>query len=149
MRPGATRFALDGTHSRVTAEPARWGDAVLARKETPTSYHLSVVHDDALQEVTHVVRGADLETATDLHVLLQALLGLPTPLYHHHGLLRDREGAKLSKSLSSTALVDLRAAGVAPSRIREALGFGPDGLDVPREPSPDHIQDLLDLDSAP
>lgn len=95
----------------VSANPDRWGDAVLVRKETPTSYHLSVVVDDALQGITHVVRGQDLEAATDLHVLLQALLSLPTPRYHHHDLLTDDDG-KLSKSKSSESLADLRARGV-------------------------------------
>jgi glutamyl-Q tRNA(Asp) synthetase len=117
------RFGLDGGEDRVAAEPARWGDAVVVRKEIPTSYHLSVVADDALQGVTHVVRGADLEAATDLHVLLQALLGLPTPRYHHHPLLRDEGGDKLSKSLRSRPLAELRAEGTTPEAIRRALGF--------------------------
>ena len=81
-----------GRGGRSPADPWRWGDAVIVRKDVPTSYHLSVVVDDALQGVTHVVRGQDLEAATDLHVLLQALLGLPTPLYHHHGLVLDPDG---------------------------------------------------------
>jgi glutamyl-Q tRNA(Asp) synthetase len=117
------RFGLGGGEDQVAAEPARWGDAVVVRKEIPTSYHLSVVADDALQGVTHVVRGADLEAATDLHVLLQALLGLPTPRYHHHPLLRDEGGDKLSKSLRSRPLAELRAEGMAPEAIRRALGF--------------------------
>jgi glutamyl-Q tRNA(Asp) synthetase len=115
-----------GEHS-VDAEPARWGDAVIVRKETPTSYHLSVVTDDALQGVTHVVRGTDLEAATSLHVLLQALLGLPTPRYHHHALIRGEDGLKLSKSQGSEALADLRARGVPPEAIRQDLGFRPPG----------------------
>jgi len=93
------------------------------RKEVPTSYHLAVVVDDAGQGITHVVRGADLEAATDLHVLLQRLLGLTTPRYHHHPLIRGERGLKLSKSLGSTALGDLRAEGVKPDEIRAALGF--------------------------
>ena len=84
---------------------------MIVRKDIPTSYHLSVVADDALQGVTHVVRGADLEAATDLHVLLQALLGLPTPRYHHHALIRDEGGDKLSKSLRFRSLADLRGGG--------------------------------------
>ena len=83
-------------HGRGRA--AAWGDVVLARKETPTSYHLSVVVDDALQGVTHVVRGQDLFWSTSVHRLLQALLGLPAPVYHHHRLILDADGQKLSKS---------------------------------------------------
>lgn len=119
------RYDHEGGEERVAVNPWRWGDAVIMRKDTPTSYHLSVVVDDALQGVTHVVRGQDLEAATDLHVLLQALLGLPTPLYHHHGLVLDPEGDKLAKSRQSQALADLRAAGVTPQAVRERLGFNP------------------------
>jgi glutamyl-Q tRNA(Asp) synthetase len=128
VAPGPHRFlAVDtsGDEASITASPRRWGDAVIVRKEIPTSYHLSVVVDDALQGVTHVVRGKDLEAATDLHVLLQALLGLPTPRYHHHPLLRDQGGDKLSKSLGSESLADLRARGVTPCEIRQRLGFVP------------------------
>jgi glutamyl-Q tRNA(Asp) synthetase len=117
------RFAPHGRGTPAAADPRRWGDAVVVRKEIPTSYHLSVVHDDALQGVTHVVRGADLEAATDLHVLLQALLGLPTPAYHHHRLIRGEVGEKLSKSLSSEPLAALRARGVTAAEVRAALGF--------------------------
>jgi glutamyl-Q tRNA(Asp) synthetase len=116
-------FDADGHVRPVEAHPARWGDAVIVRKETPTSYHLSVVVDDARQGVTHVVRGTDLEAATDLHVMLQRLLGLPTPLYHHHALLRDPGGDKLAKSARSEALADLRARGVTAEEIRARLGF--------------------------
>jgi glutamyl-Q tRNA(Asp) synthetase len=105
------------------ANPARWGDAVLVRKDTPTSYHLSVVVDDAAQGVTHVTRGQDLEAATDLHVLLQALLGLPTPVYAHHGLVRDADTQKLSKSKGSPSLRDLRASGHTAGELRAGLGF--------------------------
>jgi glutamyl-Q tRNA(Asp) synthetase len=98
---------------------------VIVRKDTPTSYHLSVVVDDALQGVTHVVRGRDLEAATDLHVLLQALLTLPTPLYHHHGLVLDPAGDKLAKSRRSEALAELRADGTTPEAIWRRLGFDP------------------------
>jgi glutamyl-Q tRNA(Asp) synthetase len=117
------RFDREGATKAVAADPSRWGDAVLVRKEIPTSYHLSVVVDDALQGVTHVVRGTDLEAATDLHVLLQRLLALPTPLYHHHGLVRDPGGDKLAKSARSEGLADLRARGVTAAAIRERLGF--------------------------
>ncbi|MGO4526854.1 tRNA glutamyl-Q(34) synthetase GluQRS [Microvirga sp. 2MCAF35] len=119
------RFDREGREDIVPAHPRRWGDAVIVRKEIPTSYHLSVVVDDALQGVTHVVRGQDLEAATDLHVLLQALLGLPTPGYHHHGLLRDPEGDKLAKSRRSKSLAELRAEGVTPQALWRRLGFDP------------------------
>lgn len=113
-----------GATTPVTADPARWGDVVLARKDAPTSYHLSVVVDDALQGVSHVVRGRDLEAATDIHVVLQRLLGLATPLYHFHPLLLDEGGDKLAKSRSSESLADLRAKGVTAGEIRMRLGFG-------------------------
>lgn len=88
----------------VAADPARWGDVVLVRKDTPTSYHLSVVVDDAGQGITHVTRGADLFAATDLHRLLQVLLDLPAPIYAHHGLITDASGRKLSKSAGDAGL---------------------------------------------
>ena len=117
------RFTESGPDERIGSEPERWGDAVIVRKDIPTSYHLAVVLDDARQGVTHVVRGADLEAATDLHVLLQRLLGLPTPAYHHHGLIADDQGGKLSKSLRSEPLAALRARGVTAAEVRAALGF--------------------------
>ncbi len=117
-------FDTGGATMPVTADPARWGDVVLARKDTPTSYHLSVVVDDALQGVSHVVRGRDLEAATDIHVVLQRLLGLATPLYHFHPLLHDDDGDKLAKSKGSENLADLRARGVTAGEIRTRLGFG-------------------------
>lgn len=116
-------FDGEGGICTVEARPERWGDVVLARKEVPTSYHLAVVVDDALQGVTHVVRGRDLEAATDIHVVLQRLLGLPTPLYHFHRLLLDAEGRKLAKSRRSESLAELRAAGSTPADIRRQLGF--------------------------
>jgi glutamyl-Q tRNA(Asp) synthetase len=109
----------------ATAAPWRWGDAVIVRKDVPTSYHLSVVVDDALQGVTHVVRGQDLEAATDLHLLLQALLDLPTPLYHHHPLVLDQTGDKLAKSRRSEPLGALRMRGVTAADVRRRLGFPP------------------------
>lgn len=105
------------------ADPSRWGDVVILRKDTPTSYHLSVVVDDALQGVTHVTRGMDLHAATDIHVLLQALLGLPSPVYCHHGLVLDEGREKLAKSKGSTSLRDLRAAGWTAAGVRAELGF--------------------------
>lgn len=116
------RFSpADMTEENVEAHPARWGDVVLVRKETPTSYHLAVVVDDALQGVTHVVRGVDLEAATDVHVLLQRLLGLPTPRYYHHPLITEPAGEKLAKSRNSESLADLRARGVQPQDITFAI----------------------------
>lgn len=114
----------DGGHGIIPARPEAWGDVILARKETPTSYHLSVVVDDALQGISEVVRGQDLYHATSVHRLLQALLGLPAPAYRHHPLIRDKAGRKLSKSTRSTGLRDLRTAGVAPDEIRRLVGLG-------------------------
>jgi glutamyl-Q tRNA(Asp) synthetase len=114
------------THT-VVADPAAWGDVILARRDVPTSYHLSVVVDDAHQGVTHVVRGQDLFHTTSLHRLLQALLGLPQPVYHHHRLICDAEGRKLSKSTRATGLRELRAAGATPADIRRAVGLLRDG----------------------
>ena len=104
-------------------EPGRWGDVVLVRKETPTSYHLSVVVDDAEQGVTHVTRGMDLHAATDIHVLLQALLGLPSPLYAHHGLITDGLDMKLSKSDGVQPLRALRESGWSSEQVWRRLGF--------------------------
>ena len=105
------------------ARPERWGDVVLQRKGTPTSYHLSVVVDDAAQGVTHITRGRDMEAATDLHVLLQMLLGLPSPIYNFHKLILDDSGKKLSKSKGSESLADLRAKGWTPGDVRRAVGL--------------------------
>jgi glutamyl-Q tRNA(Asp) synthetase len=111
--------------SEITdADPAAWGDVVLARRDVPTSYHLSVVVDDALSDVTHVVRGEDLFHATSVHRLLQELLGLPPPTYHHHRVLRDRDGNKLSKSTQATGLRELRQQGASPAEIRRVVGLG-------------------------
>lgn len=113
----------DGETGLIAADPAVWGDVVLARKETPTSYHLSVVVDDAAQGVTDVVRGQDLFAATGLHRLLQALLGLPAPTYHHHRLIRDAQGRKLAKSTQATGLRELRAAGASADDVRRLIGL--------------------------
>jgi glutamyl-Q tRNA(Asp) synthetase len=112
-----------GETGLVTADPAIWGDVILARKETPTSYHLSVVVDDAAQRVTDVVRGQDLFHATAVHRLLQALLELPQPRYHHHRLVIDADDRKLSKSTQSTGLRELRARGESPKGIRRLVGL--------------------------
>ena len=105
----------------VAAEPSAWGDALIGRRDVPTSYHLACVLDDHAQAVTDVVRGADLEPATGLHRLLQALLGLQTPCYRHHRLLLDETGRKLSKSKSSPSLRNLRRQGLSPADIRAEL----------------------------
>jgi glutamyl-Q tRNA(Asp) synthetase len=112
-----------GETGAVAANPQAWGDIILARKETPTSYHLSVVVDDALQGVTDVVRGQDLFHATSVHRLLQCLLGLPEPAYRHHRLIRDAAGHKLAKSSGSTGLRELRAAGKTPTDISRMVGL--------------------------
>jgi glutamyl-Q tRNA(Asp) synthetase len=107
----------------IAAQPQMWGDVVLARKEVPTSYHLAVVVDDARQGVTHVVRGEDLFWSTGIHRLLQTLLDLPAPLYHHHRLVLDANGQKLSKSTRATALRSLRADGASAADIRGMIGL--------------------------
>lgn len=112
-----------GETGTVRANASIWGDFIVARKEMPTSYHLAVVVDDALQGVTHVVRGRDLFHATAAHVLLQRLLGLPTPAYHHHPLITDTAGRKLSKSDRDTSLRSLRENGATPADIRRMVGL--------------------------
>jgi glutamyl-Q tRNA(Asp) synthetase len=107
----------------VRARSEIWGDVVLARKETPTSYHLAVVLDDARQGVTDVVRGRDLYAATAIHRLLQTLLGLPAPRYRHHALITDETGGKLAKSRISKPIRSFRAEGVSASELRLSLGF--------------------------
>ncbi|HWV21680.1 MAG TPA: tRNA glutamyl-Q(34) synthetase GluQRS [Devosia sp.] len=105
------------------ARPQRWGDVVLQRKDIGTSYHLSVVVDDAAQNVTHITRGRDMEAATDIHVLLQMLFGFSAPIYHFHRLLLGEDGQKLAKSKNSKTLADLRSEGWTPEDIRRAVGF--------------------------
>jgi len=127
-RAGVLNWTETGTgpqgHSGlVAAAPQLWGDVIVARKEVPTSYHLAVVVDDALQGVTEVVRGQDLFASTGIHRLLQALLGLPEPIYHHHKLIVDAAGRKLAKSNSAPSLRELRAAGATPSDIRRMVGL--------------------------
>jgi glutamyl-Q tRNA(Asp) synthetase len=108
----------------IEVHPEQWGDVVLARKDTPTSYHLSVVVDDTLQGITHVVRGRDLFAATGIHRLLQTLLDLPMPTYHHHRLVLDAQGRKLAKSTGATSLRRLRERGASPADIRRLVGLG-------------------------
>jgi glutamyl-Q tRNA(Asp) synthetase len=118
---GETGEGPAGETGAIAADPAAWGDVVLGRKDAPASYHLAVVVDDAAQAVTDVVRGRDLFHATSVHRLLQALLGLPGPRYHHHRLILDADGKKLSKSTAATALRELRAAGATPAEIRRRV----------------------------
>ncbi|KQM31055.1 glutamyl-Q tRNA(Asp) ligase [Rhizobium sp. Leaf68] len=112
-----------GSDTSIKADPAAWGDVVLSRSDAPSSYHLSVVIDDALQGVTNVVRGLDLFHATSVHRLLQTMLDLPVPDYHHHRLILGPDGRKLSKSEGSTGLTVLRNAGCTPSDIRRLVGL--------------------------
>lgn len=105
----------------IEAHPQRWGDVILGRKETPASYHLSVVLDDALQGVTHIVRGMDLYESTSIHRLLQEILLLPAPVYHHHRLILDADGRKLAKRDPSTTLRDLRAQGWTIKDVRKTV----------------------------
>ncbi len=123
LRWNETGAGPGGETGTVIADPAAWGDAILGRKDTPTSYHLSVAVDDALQGVTHVVRGQDLFWSTSVHRLLQELLGLAAPVYHHHRLMLDTEGRKLAKSTQSTGLRELRAQGMTPKDIRRLVGL--------------------------
>jgi glutamyl-Q tRNA(Asp) synthetase len=112
-----------GQIGRITATPQIWGDVVLARKDVPTSYHLAVTVDDALQGVTDIVRGQDLFWSTSIHRLLQTLLGLPEPNYHHHKLILDAGGNKLSKSAQAKSLRELRVSGATATDIRRMVGL--------------------------
>jgi len=113
----------NGQDQIVPARPEAWGDVVLARSDTPTSYHLSVAVDDTLQGITHVVRGRDLLEATAVHRVLQELLGYPQPCYHHHSLIVAEDGRKLSKSVKDTGLAELRTAGLGVEDIRRMVGL--------------------------
>ena len=113
----AMRFLEDG-RGEIAADPDPLGDVVLARKDVGTSYHIAVVHDDALQGITHVIRGVDLFELTPLHVLLQTLLDLPTPVYRHHRLLTDAKGERFAKRNKAATLRAMRAAGETPADIR-------------------------------
>ena len=116
LRPGAQRF--DAAHMQAFV-----GDVVLARRDIGTSYHLSVVVDDADQGITHVTRGVDLADATKIHLILQRLLGLPTPIYHHHPLIRDDQGKRLAKRDDARALAKYRDDGASPQDIRALVGI--------------------------
>jgi glutamyl-Q tRNA(Asp) synthetase len=113
----------DEARGEMRAIPQVFGDVVLARKETPASYHLAVTVDDALQGVSLVTRGEDLFAATHIHRLLQALLDLPTPRYHHHGLVRDTGGRRLAKRDRAATIRELRASGRTPEEVRALAGF--------------------------
>ena len=123
MRLGWREFGEGPMPRDVSAEPSLWGDAVIGRRDVPTSYHIAVVVDDALQGVTDVVRGMDIFNATSLHRLLQELLGLPAPNYHHHKLLLNENGEKLSKLARSKSVRSLREAGETAAGVRKKLGF--------------------------
>lgn len=110
-----------GNALQLQARPERWADTVIVRKDIPASYHLAVVVDDARQGITHVTRGLDLLAATDVHRLLQVLLGFSEPVYHHHRLITDAGGRKLSKSARDTSLRALRTAGATPKDIRRLI----------------------------
>jgi glutamyl-Q tRNA(Asp) synthetase len=113
---GALRF-FEEADGWVDAQPAQFGDVILARWEISTSYHLCVVHDDAEQKITHVIRGEDLRDSTHIHVLLQALLNLPTPIYAHHRLLHDAQGHRLAKRANAPTLKSMREAGVSAESV--------------------------------
>ncbi len=112
-----------GETGLIRARPETAGDVVLARKDAGTAYHLAVTHDDALQGVTHVVRGEDLFEATHIQVLIQALMGWPTPIYRHHRLLTGPDGRRFAKRDGSVTIAQLRADGVTPGALRAELGF--------------------------
>ncbi|NOT70734.1 MAG: tRNA glutamyl-Q(34) synthetase GluQRS [Hyphomicrobium sp.] len=118
-----TEIDADGIARAVAAEPERWGDAVIVRKDVPASYHLAVVVDDARQGVTHVTRGDDLFAAAGLQRMLQVLLDLPEPLYSHHRLVRWADGRKLSKSNGDMGLRALRSEGATADDVRRAIGL--------------------------
>ena len=113
-----------GERGRLPADPGQAGDVILARKDVGVAYHLAVVVDDALQGVAEVIRGVDLFAATHIQRLLQALLGLPTPLYRHHRLLLGADGKRLAKRNGAPALRELRAEGVTPAQVRDRLSLG-------------------------
>jgi glutamyl-Q tRNA(Asp) synthetase len=107
----------------LSRDPRPFGDIVIGRRETPASYHLCVTHDDAAQGVTLVTRGADLEPATAIHMLLQRLMGWPSPAYAHHPMLTDAEGRRLAKRDRATAIRTLREGGFTPAEVRALAGF--------------------------
>ncbi len=123
LRVAGTLAWHDREAGEQSAQPELFGDVVLARKDTPTSYHLAVTVDDAAQGITLVTRGEDLFPATHIHRLLQALLDLPVPASHHHRLIRDARGVRLAKRDAATTLQDWRARGITPNEVRQHLGI--------------------------
>jgi len=123
LRQISTLAFIEEAEGVRAARPDSFGDIVLARKDSPASYHLCVTHDDALQGVTLVTRGEDLKSATDIHVLLQALMGWPTPTYAHHRLLTDAAGRRLAKRDRAATLRQMRADGATPAQVRAQAGF--------------------------
>ncbi len=113
----------DALQGPQQGNPANLGDAVIVRKDIGTSYHLAVVHDDALQGITDIVRGVDLFESTHLHRVLQELLGYPEPIYHHHELLTDETGERLAKRNQSITLKSLRESGLSLAKLRESFQF--------------------------
>jgi glutamyl-Q tRNA(Asp) synthetase len=111
----------DGERGLIQARPETLGDVILGRKDVGTSYHLACVHDDAIQDVSHVIRGQDLFFATHLHVLLQRLLDLPRPVYRHHGLLVSEDGKRFAKRDKALTLKSLREAGHGPADVRAVV----------------------------
>lgn len=112
-----------GEHGLIPARPETAGDVVLARKDAGAAYHVAATHDDVLQGVTHVIRGEDLFEATHVQVLIQALMGWPSPTYRHHRLLVGEDGRRYAKRDRSVTLAELRAAGVKPEALRAEPGF--------------------------
>lgn len=112
-----------GETGRLAIDPLVFGDVIIARKDIPTSYHLAVTMDDAIQNVTVVTRGQDLFSSTYVHRVLQILLGLPAPRYRHHALIRDQQGRRLSKSAKDVGLRDLRLSGATPADVRKLVGL--------------------------
>ena len=122
---GPAAWRLDMAKAAAPNDPAQaWGDVVIARKDALASYHLAVVVDDAAEGVTDVVRGRDLETATDVHRVLQSLLGLPTPRYHHHALICGPDGKRLAKRTGSASLADMRSNGIDGPTLAKELRAG-------------------------
>lgn len=116
MEPG-------GPTAEKRLDPSIWGDVLLRGRDRPATYHLAVVVDDAIQRISHVVRGLDIAPSTGIHILLQELLGLPTPVYHHHRLILGGDGRKLSKSDGAMSLRELRRDGRTPSDIKKLVGL--------------------------
>ncbi len=123
LGPAYFSLVFEDETGLVRAEPERHGDAVLARKDFGASYHLASVWDDALQGVTHVIRGEDLRESAHLHVLLQKLLGLPQPSYRHHRLVLGADGKRLAKRDQAATLRALRESGKTPEEVRAMAGL--------------------------